>query len=328
MGTTVAVGARPMKLSLGPLALMVLAGCSSSSPEPPAAGAPSAPAQSATEKTPAANEEAVPDPRLEGRPYKVHVPKGHDDAKPSAILFAFHGYGSGDSGEGLDRYFAFTRAADAHDFLYVAPNGKKDKSGERFWNGTDACCDFDKTNPDDVGYIRAIVLDIAKTHAVDPKRIFAFGLSGGGFFAHRLACEASDLFAGVVSMSGATFEDAKRCTPKEGVSVVEIHGEDDDVVLYSGGRLDFGSVSTPYPSAHDTAQRWAALNGCTGSLADSGKRVDVAAALTGDETRVERYDSCARGAVELWTVEKGSHAPAIAKTFADTMWSFFEAHPK
>jgi polyhydroxybutyrate depolymerase len=283
-------------------------------------------APSATEPTPAeppAPEPEQPDPRLAGRPYVVHVPAGLDENTAVPLVFAFHGYGDGDNGKQLEKFFKLTPVADEQKFLYITPEGTKDKAGEQFWNGTDACCAFDGNPPDDVGYIRAVVDDVAKKHKLDRKRVFAVGLSAGGFFAHRLACDAADVFAAIVSMSGATFEDKQRCAPKDGVAVVELHGEKDDVVKVEGGEL----YAVKYPSAQNTVAHWAGYNGCTGTLADSGQTLDLFT-LPGAETTVARYQGCARGAVELWTVKNGSHAPMMGPSFGKSIWSFFAAHPK
>lgn len=269
----------------------------------------------------------LPDPRLAGRPYDVHVPKSYDASKPSALVLAFHGYGDGDTGPLLEKYFELTKVSDGSNFLYVTPNGTKDAAGEQFWNGTDACCDFDKKGTDDVGYVRALVADVGKHYALDAKRVYAVGLSGGAFFVHRLACEASDVFAAVISVSGATWADDAKCQPKEGVSVVELHGDADDTVLYAGGALDFGTSSAKYPSAKETVAHWAAHDGCTGALVSAGADVDLVLP-TGTDTTVEHYDGCARGAVELWTVRGGVHAPPFGPTFGPALWTFFAAHPK
>ncbi len=268
--------------------------------------------------------EETPDPRLAGRPYTVHVPK-NAGSEPLPLLLAFHGYGSDDDGETLEHFFDFQSVADTEGFLYVTPDGTKDTRGQRFWNGTDACCDFDDQRPDDVGYVRAIVADVAKHHALDPKRVFAFGLSGGGFFVHRLACDAADVFAGVVSMSGATWGRATKCKPAEPVAVAEIHGEADDLVPYEGGSFYAGSPT--FPSAKETVARWARHDGCEDALTETSERHDLFPGLGGAETRVARH-ACTRGAAELWTVTKGGHAPAIGAAFAATTWRFLAAHPK
>lgn len=297
-----------------------LVGCSSSAGD-------AAPTPAADDGPPAAPAPDEPDPRLAGRPYHVYVPPGLDAATPAPLVLAFHGYGNDDDGATLEKFFKLKPVASANHFLYVTPDGTKDASGQRFWNGTDACCDFDSKKPDDVGYVRALVTDVAKSHAVDPKRVYAVGLSGGAFFVHRLACDAADVFAAVVSMSGATYADASKCAPSAPVAVVELHGEKDDVVLYGGGTLDMLDIHAKYPSAKETVAHWAAYDGCTGSLEDTGTTLDLFT-LPGAETRVARYGGCRGGAAELWTVTNGPHAPLMNAGFGAAVWSFFAAHPK
>jgi poly(3-hydroxybutyrate) depolymerase len=48
---------------------------------------------------------------------------------------------------------------------------------------------------DDVGDLRAIVLDILSVYCVDSRRIYAEGYSSGALIAARLACDASTVFA-------------------------------------------------------------------------------------------------------------------------------------
>ena len=45
--------------------------------------------------------------------------------------------------------------------LVAAPDGTVDGSGNRFWNATDACCDFLGKEMDDVGYISELIADMA-----------------------------------------------------------------------------------------------------------------------------------------------------------------------
>jgi polyhydroxybutyrate depolymerase len=144
--------------------------------------------------------------------------------------------------------------------------------------------------------------------------------------AHRLACDAADVFAAVVSQSGATFADASRCKPTEPIALVEIHGTKDDTVVYTGGTMDYGDVhGVAYPSAQDTVAHWAAYDACPGTLADDASATpSVFASYT---VSVARY-ACTRGAVELWTAKDAPHAPAYAPDFAKTIWSYFAAHPK
>jgi len=41
--------------------------------------------------------------------------------------------------------------SEEHGFIYFAPNGTVNTDGARFWNATDACCDFYDSGVDDSG---------------------------------------------------------------------------------------------------------------------------------------------------------------------------------
>ncbi len=302
---------------LSPFLLLVMA-CSSSAPS-------SGPAPSdagVADRTPPAPI-AVDDALLAARPYTLAVPKSYDAQKPTALLVALHGYGPGDDGAALESYFKLGPLAEQKGILYTHPDGLKDKNGDRFWNGTDACCDFTKVGSDDVAYLRSVIGDVARKYNLDRSRVYVVGLSAGGVMAHRLACDAADVVSAIVSVSGTTWADASRCVPSGDVSVAEIHGTKDETVRYTGGVSD----GAQYPSAADTVAHWAALSGCPGDPVTEA-RLDLETSLAGQETRVDRYDGCARGAVELWTVEGGKHAPRLGVGFAAAVFDFLEAHPK
>ena len=270
-----------------------------------------------------------PDPIILARPYDIYVPPTYSADKPAPLVLAFHGYGDGDTGPILETYFHLKPVADQEGFLYITPNGTKDKTGQQFWNGTDACCDFFKSGTDDVAYVRAIIDDVAKHYNLDPKRVYVTGLSGGALFAHRLACDLSDRVAAVFSVSGATYADATRCQPTDGVAIVEFHGDKDGTINYLGGTMSYGQVQdVAYPSAHDTVARWAQYDGCPGALADTGTTYDFETTVAGAETHVAAYSGCAKGDVELWTAVGGPHFTYLTPTFGATVWSYFAAHPK
>lgn len=276
-------------------------------------------ADTATVFAPIAVDEAL----IAARPFDVIVPPSYDAKSSAPLLIGLHGYGDGDDGTAFENYFMLGPVAAQNGALYIHPDGVKDKDGLRTWNGTDACCDFTKLGTDDVAYLRSVVGDTVRKYNVDRRRIFVVGLSAGGVMAHRLACDAADIFSGVVSVSGTTWKDGSKCAPKGQVSIAEIHGEKDTTVKYGGGV----SEGATYPSAQDTVGLWATLNACTGALEEK-ERLDIDTTLAGAETRRDAYGGCPRGAVELWTVEKGPHAPHLGNAFQSAVWDFLAKHPK
>src|SRR5579859_800710 len=93
------------------------------------------------------------EPRTFGgaRPITVRVPAGYDPSHPAPLVVMLHGYGS--AGILTDAYWPMSHIADEKGFFYVAPNGLFDKDDKRYWNATDACCDFANSGVDDVAYL-------------------------------------------------------------------------------------------------------------------------------------------------------------------------------
>src|SRR5581483_6000699 len=111
---------------------------------------------------------------------------------------------------------------------------------------------------------------VASRYTIDPRRVYAAGASNGGYMAHRVACDAADRVAAVVSVDGANWKDPARCRPSEPVAVLEVHADTDEVVRYEGKEFTIDGTLHVLPSAHATVATWAARDGCTGPLAPFG----------------------------------------------------------
>jgi polyhydroxybutyrate depolymerase len=220
----------------------------------------------------------------------------------------------------------------------------------------------------DVAYLNAVLDEILSKYNVDKKRIFLIGHSNGGFMAHRMACDAADRIAAIVSFAGAQWLDPADCKPSGPVAVVELHGDadlsyDPTTMMYG---IPYDGGSTPegvFPSAPATVQTCADKNGCSGPIvetdqsydfvpdlpaipvadaspddaapasdasADSGSRVDATPdAPSPNETKVAKYACKGSVDTELWTITGGSHMPPLnTSTLGEAVWAFFQAHPK
>lgn len=266
----------------------------------------------------------VPDPLIVARPYNAVVPVGYSASTPTPLVVLLHGYTA--SGATQEAYFRLTQVAQARTFLYAMPDGTGPTGGQ-FWNATDACCAFGQ-NVDDVAYLTAVIHDMQARFNVDPKRIFLVGHSNGGFMSHRMACERSELIAGIVSLAGAQWADTARCTPTSPVNVLQVHGTLDAVIQYNGGVALAGQP--PYPGAETTVRTWAQKNNCTGSMLQSiGGDLDIVADLAFSETQREAYTGCPSGAAaELWRIRGGSHIPVFNGDWGNTIYNWLMAHPK
>ncbi len=140
-----------------------------------------------------------------GRPASVRVPSDYDPNVEYPLVILLHGYSA--SGGVQNIYFGLSNQVTALGFILVIPDGTVNSDGLRFWNATDACCNFDTADVDDVGYLRGLIAEAQANYRVDPRRVYLFGHSNGGFMAHRMACEASDVITAIASLAGSTYLD-------------------------------------------------------------------------------------------------------------------------
>jgi polyhydroxybutyrate depolymerase len=225
--------------------------------------------------------------------------------------------------------------ADREDFIVVYPQGTNN-----FWN------DGRERAPqaDDVGFIRLLIAHLEKTLNVDSRRIYAAGISNGGMFTQRLACELGDKIAAMASVAASMPENySVRCRPTDAISVLMIHGTDDPLVPYRGGALPPASNigGKVWPVA-DTIKYWAAHDKCSDKpninyLPDKDSQDRTV-------TRHEEYVGCFRGTdVVLYVVEGGGHTwpganqylpervvGTTARDFdgSEVIWDFFKHHSK
>jgi polyhydroxybutyrate depolymerase len=258
-----------------------------------------------------------------GRQVTARLPSGYAGKTPLSVVIGIHGWGS--DSDSLARWLALEAEADVRGTLLLYPLGTMGADGKRFWNATDACCDFGHTGVDDVAFFRAVIDAADNTWLVDRSRVYVMGHSNGGFMSHRLACALSDRIAAIVSIEGAVYADASECRPASTVAIVELHGTSDASVHYGGGTLVAGAAA--YPGAERTVATWASVEGCTGPLQDTGALLDVddEAGVTGQHMLA--YSGC-RADVALWRMDGGTHTPSFTDKFRADVFDFFVSHPK
>ncbi|WP_373990680.1 PHB depolymerase family esterase [Duganella sp. BuS-21] len=260
----------------------------------------------------------------EKRRYLVYTPPSYDSQpqKTFPIVFNFHGSGMTMAEQML--YTQMNRAADRHQFIVVYPLGIKND-----WNVGFGMPYLEGS--DDIGYTEALLAKLKQDYRVDGQRVYATGLSRGGFFTLRIAAELPQLFAAVASVGGPMPEPVVQHHVKPGkVGVLLIHGTADKVVAYDG-------KPGGYLSAQDSYAYWLKRNDI--SAAASRRTINPD---TGDGTDVSWIEqSNGQQSVALATVREGGHtwpgADAfnvglpIGKTTRDidaneVIWQFFEKH--
>ena len=256
------------------------------------------------------------------RAYSKFIPSSYSKGTSLPLVVLLHGYGA--TGAMQESYMKFESVAETNKFILVYPDGTVDSSGRRFWNATDACCDFFSAVADDV-YLLSILKEMESSYSIDAKRIYFVGHSNGGFMSYRMACKYPDRVAAIASLAGASYFKTSDCGAKSSVSVLQVHGTKDETILYEGGQI----LGTSYPGAVASASQWATFNQCTQNAATRSSKFDLEPNITGDETSVTAWTNCQNSSeVELWTMEGAAHIPTLKSTFATKIWEFFAAHPK
>jgi polyhydroxybutyrate depolymerase len=206
----------------------------------------------------------------------------------------------------------------------MAPEGRLDYAGRRFWNASASCCNFDQLEVDHVAQLRNWITGATKNPALDPKRVYLVGYSNGGFMAHRAACELSALLRGIFSIAGAGPNDFKTCKPDSRLSVVQIHGDQDAIVSFDGGYLFADQRRPRHPSAEKSVKWWAKFNGCSEPPSLS-RNLDLDPRIPGGETEVLSYPNCGQNPVELWRIRGGDHAAGLSRYSLAAISEFIRA---
>ena len=166
------------------------------------------------------------------RSYRLWRPVSVETGKRAPLVVVLHG-GFGSAGQ-AEQSYGWDELADRHGFLVAYPDGVG-----RSWNAG-WCCGAARTQEvDDVAFVRELVAEVSATDGVDPRRVFAAGVSNGGMLAYRVACESPGLLAAIGVVAGTMVCDCLQPGP---VSLLHIHGlEDRSVPFWGGAGLEAGN---------------------------------------------------------------------------------------
>ena len=266
------------------------------------------------------------------RSFIVYLPKGYNNAGKMPMIFAIHG-GSG-TPEGMIKIANFKAIADRDKVVLVYPSGIQNN-----WN------DGRPTTPNqlginDVSFFNQMCDYMINNYSVDGTKIYATGISNGGFMSSRLGCELSNRIA-AIAVVAATMEAttiAPSCNPGRPVPVIYIHGTTDPLVPFTGGQMTAGGTAGGSILSHFQAlDKWATINSCN-SIPTVTDLPDVANDGTTIKQRI--YSGGINGSeVVSYVISNGGHTwpqgyqylneAIIGKTSQDinaceVIWTFFQ----
>jgi len=257
------------------------------------------------------------------RTYKLYVPASYDGTQAYPLVLNFHGLGS--NAEEQLFYSDFRPIADTAGFLVVHPEGTK-INGNGHWN-VNGIWHIGST-ADDVGFAASLLDTLESLYNIDSDRVYATGMSNGGYMAYELACRLSDRIAAVASVTGSmTPTTLANCRPKHPTPIMQIHGTNDGTVPYEGAVWTL--------SMEQLVDYWIDLNECDTVSVDSAF-ADVNPTDGSTVSRQSFLNGEAGSSVEFLTVDGGDHTwPGTFFVFPGTnldikasqeIWNFFSQY--
>ena len=212
------------------------------------------------------------------RDYILYIPAIYDGSADAPLVLNFHGYGSTANEQMF--YGDFRDIADTEGFLLVHPQGTI-LNGDQNWN---VGFPGSGNTTDDVGFTEALIDELANLYTINLDRVYATGMSNGGYMSFLLACKLSEKIAAVASVTGSmTPGTYNACNAQHPTPILQIHGTSDSTVPYNG--------DTWTRSIEDVISYWVNYNNCetnprTTALADidpsDGSTVEHIVYIDGD----------------------------------------------
>ena len=220
------------------------------------------------------------------------------------LLLAFHG-GMG-NGQRLARQTGWSEAAIRHGFAVAYPNALGRWHDGRSTTGM---------GREDIDFVEALIEHLLAGEDLDERRVYACGVSNGGMFVMRLACEIPWRFAGFATvLASMPVEMAGRAGSGPPVPMMMVNAIDDTIMPWNGGKIASGrgvGAGGKVIGVEETLALWRRRNRCGTpriSAVDAGRPYgDIAAELYD-------YPAGAGGAgLRLLKVHGGGHAwPRLA----------------
>jgi polyhydroxybutyrate depolymerase len=277
------------------------------------------------------------------RRYLLHVPADLDAARPAPLVMMLHG--AGGNADHVARAYGWRELADREGFIAVFPEGTRRGSTEaaesamtnpRLWNDGSGRGPAGRRKVDDIGYLAAVLDDVARRCNVDADRVYCTGFSNGASMTFSAGVQLSDRFAAVAPISGHLWlADPKPTSPR---AMFFLTGDADPLNPLAGGDAPspFGGPRQQKPPIRKSIDAWVTLLGL-----DPAKPTVI---RDDDKVRAVRYgDVDAPREVVFYVVKGLGHEwpgrPRVlprrltggssnAVDATALVWEFFQKHPR
>jgi polyhydroxybutyrate depolymerase len=253
------------------------------------------------------------------RTYYLHVPAGLPPNAPLVIML----HGIGNDGKGVARGYGWEDQADTSRFVVAGPDASRvhperapSRRTFRMWNIGRPGDPASILRSDDVGFIVAMIDDIARTAGIDRSRVYVAGFSNGGHMANRLGQEIAGRLAAVSTSASQML--SLSTPPSRGIPILYSAGDRDPETPVEAGRTELPGGGVSVRDAQRTlVDRWRGLHGCPTAHTIAAP-TDVVIEVSGpcrDGSEV-RY-ILMRGVDHKWPLDKPID-------LTQTSWDFFK----
>ena len=164
------------------------------------------------------------------RTYYVSYP--NNPVESTALIINMHGYGG--TAQDQQVYSQMDQFAHSQNMAVVYPQGLNYS-----WN---VFTYWDNNSYDDVGFISLMIDAIAQDFDIDLNRVYACGMSNGGYMSYRLACDLSNKITAFGSVTGNFMINSSinDCQDQDrDIPIIHLHGTSDAVVNYYPPSFDY-----------------------------------------------------------------------------------------
>lgn len=250
--------------------------------------------------------------RINNRECTVYLPSRYSKNIKTAMIIYFHGatgYGWNDA-----QSRGWREVAERENIIIAYPQALGEPTG---W-GVES-----RYPTDDLPYATQLISDLLNTYAVDPKRVYACGMSSGGFMTNYVGLFLTDKLAAIAPVAGLpTTYNFNHRTIKTPLPILHIHSTKDEIVKYA-------STDGTCLTVEQSIAFWVKNNQCAETpiitqLPDINK-------TDNSTTTLYEYPNPSNGAKVLlykinggghwWPGEKYGETDFVAE---DVIWAFFK----
>jgi polyhydroxybutyrate depolymerase len=251
------------------------------------------------------------------RTFSYFKPEGRN----FSLMFALHGSG-GNASHMIKAAEKLQAQANAEKVIIVYAEGYK-----TFWNECRKSANTisNKENINEEEFFSKLIDHFYEKFAIDTKKVFAVGLSGGGQMAYKFGMTMPNQFRAVtvVVANVPTIDNLDCLESKKPISILIINGTADAVNPYNGGEMKAGNlILGNVRSTEDSFRYWAKLAGYSQEpihtvLPDDNKS---------DRITIDQFSFLGKGKpeVSLLRVNNGGHEFPVGLDAFLTAWSFFK----